>query len=234
MTGALAGALGVTAVNLVTAVADVPVDPSAPDARQWLREELAKAPYQAAKPTWFDRLSQAFFDWIGSLRLPGGDGLTGWVPVVVTVVVVAAIATAVLIFGLPRWNRRSRLAAEGLFQEDDLRSAADMRAAAAAAAARGDFALAIEEMFRAVARGLAERTVLVATPGMTAREVAARASAVFPAEQERLGASAVTFDEVRYLDRPGSEAGYRALAELEADLRSARPALPAAAPEPAR
>lgn len=210
-------------------LADVPVDPTAPDAREWLRNELAKAPYQAAKPTWFDRLSQAFFDWITSLTLPGGDGLTGWLPVVVTVVVLGALAVAVLVFGLPRWNRRSRLADEGLFHEDDRRTAADMRAAAQAAAGRGDWSPACEEMFRALARGLAERTVLTLTPGMTAREVAARATDAFPAERERLASAAVGFDEVRYLNRPGTEQGYLALAALEHDVRHGAPALSAVA-----
>lgn len=208
--------------------ADVPVDPSAPDARQWLREELAKAPYQAAKPTWFDRLSKAFFDWVSSLTLPGGDGLTGWVPVVVTVVVLGALAAAVLVFGLPRWNRRSRLDGEALFHDDDRRSAADMRAAAGEAAARGDWDLATEEMFRALARGLSERTVLTLTPGMTAREVSLRASAAFPAERIRLADAAVAFDQVRYLGRPGTEPGYVALRDLDHDLRRAGPVLAAA------
>lgn len=210
-------------------LADVPVDPTAPDARQWLRDELAKAPYQAARPTWFDRLSRAFFDWVGSLRLPGGDGLTTWLPVVVTVVVLGALAAAVLVFGLPRWNRRSRLGADGLFHEEDRRTAAVMRAAAEAAAQSGEWDVACQEMFRALARGLSERTVLTLTPGMTAREVSERASAAFPAERSRLADAAVTFDGVRYLGHTGTEPGYHALDRLEDDLRHAVPVLPAPA-----
>ena len=38
--------------------------------------------------------------------------------------------------------------------------------------------LAIAERFRALARSLSERTIVTVTPGTTAREVAARASAV--------------------------------------------------------
>lgn len=210
-------------------LADVPVDPTAPDARQWLRDELAKAPYQAAKPSWFDRLSKAFFDWLTSLTLPGGDGLTGWLPVVVTVVVLGALAAAVLVFGVPRWNRRSRLGGDGLFHEDDRRSAADMRAAAEEAAGRGDWDLACEEMFRSLARGLSERTVLALTPGMTAREVARQASRAFPGDRTRLEDAAVGFDEVRYLNHRGSEQGYLDLRRLEDDLRHDTPLLPEAA-----
>ncbi|MCU1636561.1 MAG: rane protein, partial [Cryobacterium sp.] len=48
----------------------IPVDPDAPEAQQWLRDELAEAPYQAAQPTWFDRVSQGFFDWLNSFVAP--------------------------------------------------------------------------------------------------------------------------------------------------------------------
>jgi Domain of unknown function (DUF4129) len=204
--------------------ARIPVDPSAPDAQQWLREELAKAPYQAARPTWFDRLSQAFFDWLGSLTAPSGEGFAAWVPLIVTVLVVGVVVAALLIFGVPRLNRRSRLAAE-LFGDDDRRTADDMRRAARAAADRGDWSLATEEIFRAVARGLVERTVLAVTPGTTAHDFAVRAAAAFPAERGRLAGAAEAFDRVRYLGRPGTEQGYRALADLDRSLAGAQPAV---------
>ena len=107
----------------------VPVDPDAPTATGWLRDELAKVPYQAARPTWFDRVSKAFFDWFASLGAPSGAGLGPWVPLVVTIVVVAVIVVAVLVFGLPRLNRRSALHHE-LFGKNDGRSADELRRAA--------------------------------------------------------------------------------------------------------
>jgi hypothetical protein len=207
---------------------DVPVDPSSPEAQQWLREELAKAPYQAAKPTWFDRLSQAFFDWLGSFTVPSGDGWGGWLPLIVTLVIVAVLVVAFVIFGLPRLNRRSALTADAsgsLFGVDDRRSADEMRRAARAAATAGDWSLASQEAYRALARGLAERTVLRVSPGTTAHDFAVRASVAFPLERERLVGAAAVFDQVRYLDRPGSEAGYRAVTELDAALAQARPAV---------
>ncbi|MGO4692504.1 DUF4129 domain-containing protein [Glaciibacter sp. 2TAF33] len=207
--------------------ADIPVDPSAPDAQQWLRDELAKAPYQAARPTWFDRLSQAFFDWLGSLTAPSGDGFIAWVPLIITVLVVGVVVAAFLIFGLPRLNRRSRLAAE-LFGDDDRRTADDMRRAGQAAAQRGDWGPAIEELFRAIARGLVERTVLTVTPGTTSHEFALRAAVAFPAERGRLAEAALAFDQVRYLGRSGTEQGYRALSELDRALATAQPAVFAA------
>ena len=202
--------------------ARIPVDPNAPDAQQWLRDELAKAPYQAAKPTWFDRLSKAFFDWINSLTTPTGEGFGSWIPVILTLVVVAALVAVFLIFGQPRLNQRSQLRAE-LFGEDDRRSADDMRRSAVAAAAGGDWSLASQEMFRALARGLAERTVLVVTPGTTAHSWAARAADAFPAERGRLPRAAEVFDQVRYLGVAGTQQGYLTVAALESDLRGARP-----------
>ena len=195
----------------------IPVDPTAPEARRWLQEELAKAPYEAARPTWFDRLSKAFFDWLESLTAPSGDGLGAWIPLIITVIVVAVLVTAFLIFGLPRLNRRSRLTPE-LFGEDDRRSADDMRRAARAAAASGDWSLACQEQFRAIARSLAERTVLVVTPGTTAHHFARRAQAAFPAESARLEEAADLFDRVRYLDKPATEKDFRGLDTLDGDL----------------
>ena len=97
-----------------------------------------------------------------------------------------------------------------------------MRRAANQAAAVDDWALAIEEMFRSIARGLAERTILTTSPGTTAREFSARAGALFPSLSAALASTAAVFDEVRYLDGLGTEAAYRRAAELEAELRSIR------------
>ncbi|GAA3892475.1 hypothetical protein GCM10022381_37680 [Leifsonia kafniensis] len=205
--------------------AGIPVDPSAPDARQWLKGELAKAPYQAAQPTWFDRASQAFFEWINSLTVPSGEGLGPWLPLIITVIVAAVVVTAFLIFGLPRLNRRSRPAA-ALFGEDDRRSADAMRRSALAAAATGAWSLACEEMFRAIARGLFERTIVQLSPGTTAHDVAAAAATAFPGRQVQLAGAAVTFDQVRYLGALGTEEGFGSLAELEVALRAERPVLP--------
>ena len=202
--------------------AAIPVEPDAPAARDWLRAELAKPPYEAARPTWFDRLSTAVLDWFASLTAPSADGLAAWVPLLVTVVVVLLIGAAILIFGLPRLNRRSRLATD-LFGVDDRRTATDLRRAALAAASHRDWSLASAEMFRALARGMSERTILMVTPGTTAHSVAARAAASFPGERVRLAEAAELFDGVRYLGIEGTEQRFLALAALESDLRSARP-----------
>lgn len=199
----------------------IPVDPSAPDAQQWLRDELAKAPYQAAQPTWFDRLSQAILDWFSSLTF-GGDGSNGWIPLIATLIGIALLVAAILVFGLPRRARRRRSAA-GLFAAEDRRTADQLRRSAAAAASAGDWTLANEEAFRAIAQGLAERTILRPTPGTTAHSVAELAAAAFPDERARLRNGANVFESVRYLGGTGTEQGYTDLVALDAALRAARP-----------
>ncbi len=201
---------------------DIPVDPDAVQARHWIVVELSKPEYQAAKPTWFDRLSSAVWDWLSSLRL-GTDGVTqGPVLVVVTVVVLAAIVAAFLVFGRPRLGATSD-ASGPLFRRGDERRSADIRRSALAAAARAEWTIGIEEMFRAIARRLDERTIVSAMPGSTARDVAVKAGEAIPALADDLAAAAVAFDEVRYLGGEGTEAVFRRLEALEADTRSERP-----------
>jgi len=199
----------------------IPVDPNAPEAQRLLRDELAKPPYQAAQPTWFDRLSKAILDWFASLSF-SGDGSGGWLPLVLIVVGVALLIAAVVIFGLPRRARRRR-AQTSLFADDDRRSADQLRVSAAQAAGAGDWALASEEAFRAIAQGLVERTVLRPTPGATAHTVAEQAASAFPEQRARLRHGASVFDGVRYLDAAGSERDYQTLVSLDDDLRASRP-----------
>jgi len=200
----------------------VPVDPDAEEARELLVRELAKPVYRAAEPTWFDRLSAAVGDWLADLLEsgPGGTPAIAWT--VIILALVAAIVAAYLIFGPPRVNRRSTVVG-GLFGDDDSRSAQTLRAAADRAAAAGDWVIAIEEMFRAIARMLSERAIVSTMPGTTASTFAASASGPFPKSSAELASAAASFDAVRYLGRPGSRTEFDALAALERDLRSSTP-----------
>jgi len=152
-----------------------PVDPAPPEARDWIVNELAKPPYQAAKPTLFDQIAKAIGDWFASLQFGDAQGPPTLGIAVIVGIVVVGLVVAFLIFGLPRLNRRSSVAG-ALFGEDDARTATRIRADAAAAAARGDYETAIEEMFRAIARGLAERSIITTTPAPRSREPWCRAS----------------------------------------------------------
>lgn len=201
----------------------VPVEPDRPTARQLLADELAKQEYQRAKPSWFDYLLSAIRDWLASLQIGSAQGPPAFGLLVLLIVIGVLLLIAFLIFGVPRLNRRSTLS-RSLFGEDDARTAAQMRAAAEAASARGDFAVAIAEMYRAIARGLAERTVLTTSPGTTAHDFATRAGSAFPSSATELTASARAFDDVRYLGGTGSREQYELVALLERTLRSAKPA----------
>jgi hypothetical protein len=201
-----------------------PLDPDAEEARRLLLDELTGADYRAAQPTWFDLLAAAVRDWLASLTLGAGGGPPGVGTLVVVLIVAAALVVAYLVFGAPRLNRRSTVTG-GLFGDDDRRDAAAIRTSAQLAAARGEHALAITEMFRAIARGLAERTVLTTTPGTTAHDFAVRAGRAFPASVAALATAASVFDDVRYLGGEGTSAQYEQVAELERALRAARPVL---------
>lgn len=205
---------------------DVPLDPDAEEARRWVLAELSDPRYEAAKPSWFDRLAAAFWDWVTSLNVGGTTSPPGVLLAIVVLLLVAALVAAFLIFGVPALNRRSAVSGS-LFGRDDERPAVAIRKAADEAAARGDWALAIEEAFRAIARGLAERTILATSPGTTVHGFAARAGSAFPDLAARLAAAADAFDRVRYLGQSGTENEFRMVAALEEELGAARAALPA-------
>jgi hypothetical protein len=210
--------------RFVAVPAGVPVDPDAEEARQWLVDELSKPEYRAAEPTWFDRLAKAVVDWITSLTTGAGGGPPGIGALIVVLLVTVIVVVAFLLFGLPRLNRRSGVTGS-LFGDDDQRDAAAIRAAAQLAASRGDYSLGVAEMFRAIARGLVERTVLNTMPGTTAHDFALRAAAAFPAAATALATAASAFDDVRYLGRDGTREQYEQVAALERELRASRASL---------
>jgi hypothetical protein len=211
-------------------VFDIPVDPDAPEARDWILEELAKAPYQAAKPTLLDLVAQQIRTWFGDLIRfltsttggpPAGGPPLGLLAILIPVAILVVLAF--LIYGVPRLNRRSTVTG-ALFGDDESRDAATMRRDAERAAATGDYTTAVAELFRALARGLAERTLVTTHPGTTATEFARRAGAVFPDAADPLLVAARDFDGVRYLDRAGTSEQWDAMVALERRLRTARPA----------
>lgn len=205
---------------------DVPVDPDDEEARRLLEDELNRADAPPEEPpSWLED----FLDWLRQLL--GGGQPAGEPPagvdagptvgiIVAAVLVVALLVVAFAIFGVPRLRRRSRVTGD-LFGEDDDRSSAQIRSAADRAAADGDFTSAVVEVFRSLARDLAERGAVLAFPGTTAQEFGRRAGAVFPAAGGRLLDAAEVFDGVRYLDRVGTEEQWRRMSELAAELRAA-------------
>ncbi|MCW2601780.1 MAG: hypothetical protein JWM02_3609 [Frankiales bacterium] len=209
-----------------------PLDPNAQHAREQLIRELSKPEYQSGRPSWIESLSQQiatwFSDWIRSFHFSNSNGSSfdGLSNAVVITVVVVVLVVAFLIFGLPRLNRRSRVSGS-LFGDEDERDSDTLRGAAERAAASGDYSTAIAEIFRSLARGLSERTVVTTFPGTTAAGFARQAAGPFPAFADALHATADAFDAVRYLGQVGTEQQWRDAAALERDIRKARPTSPA-------
>lgn len=212
----------------MTVPAAVPLVPDGGTARNLLRDELAKAEYAAAQPTLFDRLSSAFLDWFTGLFDAGRSGVPPVMLAVALALLVAGLVVALLLFGLPRLNRRSRAA--GLFGEHDDRTAADLRRAAEAAFAAGDFSLAVLERFRALARSLDERTLVQVFPGTTAAAFARAAAQPLPGERDAFRDAAALFDGVRYADRRATREDAQAVARLDERVAAARPRLEPAVP----
>lgn len=196
---------------------DVPVTPDRPTARRWIVEELAHPEY-ARNDSWLLRLWEWFlglFDGAPALSLPPWQLLLG-----VLVVVVAVVLVARWVAGPVRLSRKGRSAP--VLAADDARTAAQMRAAAESAAARGDWPLAVAERFRAVVRGLEERAVLDEQPGRTAQEAAADAAVRLPGLAEALHAGARLFDDVVYGEHPAASADDGRVRELDAQVSAAR------------
>lgn len=208
-------------------IADVPVDPDDEQARRWLEDELGRGDesYEPAEPPgWW----QDFLDWLERLLAGGSEAPTPAVQtgqtvgiVVVILAIVVVLVIAFVIFGLPRLRKRSKVTGD-LFGEDDERSAQELRTVAQQAADAGDFTSAVIELFRSLARDLAERGIVVTFPGTTARDFARRTGLVFPAAAERLGEAAAVFDDLRYLGGVGTRDQWRRMSALDAELRAAR------------
>ncbi|MCW2163856.1 protein of unknown function (DUF4129) [Microbacterium hydrothermale] len=207
------------------AAAFSPLLPDPDQAREWAEKELADPAYQAAEPTLIDRASRAVARFVNDLlQVPQTDGWGPAVLVVLGVLVVAAIVVGILIWGRPRTSVRAAPAARALFDDDDTRSADELRAEAEAAAQRDAWDDAVVLRFRAVARGLAERGLVDPPPGATVRAFARAASDALPALSAGLEAAATTFDDVRYLRRPGTRERYALIVDLDDAAVRARPA----------
>ncbi len=209
------------------ALATPPLIPDGDEARRWAEQELADPAYRAAEPTPFDRFARDVAEFVSSLF--SGDvspALTPWLALLVIAAIVAVVALAVWVWGRPQRTVRSSASTE-LFGVDDARPAARLRADAEAAAARGEWDDALVLRFRALARGLVERTVVDLEPGATVHRFARQAARAFAAERDELERAADLFDDVRYLRRPGGEPAYRAVTDLDERLTRAAPTLDA-------
>ena len=166
-------------------------------------------------------LTERLLDWINELiyrlteagsRLPGGWFTLSVLLILLVVGIIVAIRIA------RRTMRTDRGGRHALFGEQEL-SAAEHRASAEQYAATGDWAAAIRHRLRAVARELEDARVLDAIPGRTATELARDAGKALPALAAELAMAANAFNDVTYGERPGTEAAYRMIADLDDHVR---------------
>jgi hypothetical protein len=148
-------------------------------------------------------------------KIPGG-----WFTATVLLVLLA-VAVAVAIHVVRGGDSQ-------LFEAAPL-TAAQHRATAERYAAEGNWAAAIRHRLRAVARQLEEAGVLNPNPGRTANELARDAGAVLAHLASELSSAATAFNDVTYGERPGTQAAYQMIADLDDHLRSRSPATAPAA-----
>ncbi len=195
-----------------------PLDPTSPEARQWVRDELARG-YQTEPSPW-----ERFVEWLRSL-LSGeaiSSSLPAWVVPVVVVVLLALVALVVLRLVRPEAGAARAGRAPGAVDEEGLR-ADDYRRRAAAAAERGAWDDALLDAYRALAAAAVERALLTELPGRTPHEVAVALRPLFPAHAGRLDDAADAFDAVRYGHLPAAEPTARSVLALDAELAGTRP-----------
>ena len=193
-----------------TLLAAVPVEPDEPTARQWLERELAKPAYR--------NIELPDFNPDHGWTLPGGPWALVLLGLVLTVIFV------LVSMGLPRLRHAEQDGSGAVF-DGAAGDSGQLRRRAAELAAAGSWSQAVREMFRALVRGLQERTLVDERPGLTADEAAREASLVLPGLGPELSAAAVAFDRVVFGRKPAAEEDYRRMADLEEQVRRTRPVL---------
>jgi hypothetical protein len=206
-------------------VIDVPITIGADDARRAAMRELSKRIYHTEDKPWLQRVLEAVVHWLGHVldRTAGASpgGATGLVLIAVALVLIVIA----LRLGLGPLARAGRVSHQ-VFEASELDAAGHVRAADAFAA-RGDYAAAVTERFRAIVRRLEERGVLEPRAGRTADEAAAEAGRILVAVDAELRAAARAFDDVLYGGRPATEATDQMLRGLYGDVSTTRIPIPA-------
>ena len=185
-------------------------------AHEAAQRELGKPIYPKASLTerlvaWLDDLLYRLAD--ASSSMPGG-----WLTISVLAILLV-IAVVVVIRIARRTMRTNRGREFALFGEHEL-SAADYRKIAEDYAAEGNWSAAIRHRLRAVARQLEESAVLDPVPGRTATELARDAGRAIPNLATELTRAVEAFNDVTYGERPGTQAAYRMVADLDDHLRA--------------
>jgi hypothetical protein len=197
-----------------------PVDPDREEARRWAVEELSKAQYASAKPSWIDEVWNQFVEWLRSLNSDSISGANIGLPLIGALAVVLIVVTVMVV--RPRLNARKKKSAE-VFDDEASVKADVFRARASAAASRGDWQTAVVEQFRAVVRSAEDRAVIDTQPGRTADEAAVQLGRAFAMASARLDNSARLFDGVKYGKAAATASDHASVLEVDTELSAMKP-----------
>lgn len=186
------------------------------------RHELAKPPYQQARPPLWVRPLRWLIGRLVSFWNSAADATGGSAALLVVLVF------CVLVAGLVIWRvgpmRRNARRGDLTFDLEGERSATDHRAAAEAFAASQQWAEAVRERLRAISRDLEERVLVDRRPGRTAYELAREGGTALPGSAALLREAADRFVAIWYGSARASAEDYRRLTEIDTAVGRDRPA----------
>lgn len=198
------------------------LDPTPPEARDWLERELHGSDYQ---DPWLDSVIRWILDQLRTL-LDNAGNLAGSALSPVITVLVALVVIALLVWVLPKVRRESVVVrGGGAVLQDQTITARAYRALAAEALRDGRFDDAALDGFRAIAKDMSDRTLLDDAPGRTAHEVSLALAQPFPDHADRLARAADVFDSVRYGHRRATADQAGEVQHLDTELVKTRPVL---------
>jgi hypothetical protein len=167
-------------------------------------------------------LGQRIHEWVHELlfRLMEKSAAIPGAWFTITVLLILLVVAAIIAIRIARRTMRTRRGDDHqLFDAGEL-SAEQHRATAEALAAEGNWAAAIRHRLRAVARYLEETGILNPSPGRTANELAREAGAHMTHLTSELSRAATAFNDVTFGERPGTQAAYQLIVDLDDHLRS--------------
>jgi hypothetical protein len=205
-------------VNPLLPLLAAPLDPSPDEARSSLRDELLKPDYHR------ENIVGRVIGWFSDLFDRTTQAAAGAPPLVTVASILIFALLAVGFLWLVSRARRTRRAPResGAVLEETGVTAAELRFRAELALADGRYPDAVIDAFRALTLRQVERHRLDDLPGMTAHEVALALDALYPAERGRIDDAGLSFDLVRYGDRPATADQARRVLALDDDLAGAR------------
>jgi len=198
---------------------EVPVQPDAPTAEQWLRDELGKPEYHPHENP-VDWVVRHVSELLDRLTQPASSGNVGtWI----VVVVVAAVVVGIVLLVGPLRRRRRAAAVVPDSVVDASTTAEEWRRRSERAWSEHDWSGALAASYRGLVQDGVDRVLVEPWPGLTAHEAAASLGRHLPDHAARAASAASLFDAVCYGSRPATRDQAQAVRALAEEARQARP-----------